>query len=485
MTDRAEQSARGPARGTLVASISICTLAVFSFLGVLTVEHATSNSILLAILLFCPILCVLFLLLFLEIRRRPYSLNLMHLIALLLFVGLAPMFQVALGRYPLEIRSQVVIGNVIWANVACLLWVLSYSASYRLTELRAARRKAGVSSLLTAPISTIGAALMFALALVALIWLWRIGLGGAATREVAQAALGRIGGPLQLVSGTFVRGFPYVALLAAIAVFRHQRNLLLVPPILVLALAAAYLDNPMAAPRYWTVAILLGILAPILLDRRRTGSALLILAIAGMVVMPALDLGRRLESVEEVLFEFRFIELPSPASYLAENGDLASYGILTLGFDWVDRYGHTWGRQLLGGVVLFWVPRSLWPDKPISTGAQIVGDLGFDFTVLSAPIMADAYLDFGLIGILGFAALVGAALARLDCAYAQKSDYPRVIDSFYPFLLGMMLFVTRGSLMSAFPYTVSFVGCAAPLALVAIFRSRLKGRTAVLDGPSQ
>lgn len=469
MTTAIDQPQSVPTRGTTTAMATIICIALFSFASLWDVRHATANSIVLAIVLFFPIMTGLMIFLFFEIRKRPYSIHLMHLISLLLFVGLSPMFQVVRGEFPLVMKSQIVVKNVILANLACLFWLLSYCSAYYLTERKASQESKIFDRILRAPVSLGGASLMLALVPVALGWLWVVGLGGTATRDAAEAALNRVEGPLQLVTQTFVRGFPFVALTTAIAVLRSQSNWILVLPLAALCLGVLYIDNPLAAPRYWTVAIALGCLAPLLLDRRKTGSALLLVSIAGLVIMPALDLGRRAWSVEDVLFEFRYFEFPSPSTYLAENGDLASYSIFTLALEWVSIHGLTWGRQLLGAVILFWVPRSVWADKPISTGSQIVGDFGFDFTVLSAAIMADAYLDFGWVGVVGLAALVGWAVARLDRVYWSRSGTARVIDSFYPYLLGMMLFITRGSLMSAFPYALSFIGCAVPLAILGAF----------------
>jgi len=469
MTTASDQQQSITTRGATSALATIIAIALFAFVSLWDVRHATANSIVLAIVLFFPIMAALMIFLFFEIRKRPYSIHLMHLISLLLFVGLSPMFQVVRGEFPLVMKSQIVVKNVVLANLACLFWLLSYCAAYYLTERRASHESRGLDRFLRAPVSIGGAGLMLALVPLALGWLWAVGLGGTATRDAAEAALNRVEGPLQLVTQTFVRGFPFVALTTSIAVLRKRFNWILLPPLAVLSLGTFYVDNPLAAPRYWTVAIALGLLAPLMLDKRKTGSALLLASIAGLVIMPALDLGRRAWSVEDVLFEFRYFEFPSPSTYLAENGDLASYSIFTLALEWVSIHGLTWGRQLLGAVILFWVPRSIWEDKPISTGSQIVGDFGFDFTVLSAPIMADAYLDFGWVGVVGFAAMVGWAVARLDRAYWNRSESARVIDSFYPYLLGMMLFITRGSLMSAFPYALSFIGCALPVAMLGVF----------------
>jgi hypothetical protein len=94
--------------------------------------------------------------------------------------------------------------------------------------------------------------------------------------------------------------------------------------------------------------------------------------------------------------------------------------------------------------------------------------LGFDFTVISAPILVEPLIDFGWLGVPLFAMLFGAILAYLDVAYYADRGGPkrlRVVDTFYPFLLGMVLFMTRGNFMSAIAYTMGMVLAAFPLVM--------------------
>ncbi|MDG1315031.1 MAG: hypothetical protein P8P29_05860, partial [Flavobacteriaceae bacterium] len=69
--------------------------------------------------------------------------------------------------------------------------------------------------------------------------------------------------------------------------------------------------------------------------------------------------------------------------------------------EYVKLYGLSWGFQLLG-VCLFFIPRSLWTTKPLSTG-ELIGNYLFDttprnFTNLSNPVVSEGFINFGLIG---------------------------------------------------------------------------------------
>ncbi len=118
----------------------------------------------------------------------------------------------------------------------------------------------------------------------------------------------------------------------------------------------------------------------------------------------------------------------------------------------------TWGRQLLG-VLLFWLPRSFWPDKPIGSGAFMAQQEGFFFDNVSCNFFAEGYINFGFWGLVLFILLLSFVSARLDktywqIIYSKKHSYFHVI---YMVLIGMLFFILRGDLMSSFAYTVGFL----------------------------
>lgn len=136
-------------------------------------------------------------------------------------------------------------------------------------------------------------------------------------------------------------------------------------------------------------------------------------------------------------------------------GDFDSYQNFTLV---VSENIITWGHQLLG-VFLFWVPRSIWPDKPIGSGAFMAEQQGFFFDNVSCNFFAEGYINFGFLGIVLFALLLSFISARLDkiywqIIYGKKHSYFHVI---YMVLIGMLFFILRGDLMSSFAYTVGFL----------------------------
>lgn len=120
---------------------------------------------------------------------------------------------------------------------------------------------------------------------------------------------------------------------------------------------------------------------------------------------------------------------------------------------YVDEYGFSYGYQLLGAL-LFFIPRSLWPNKPIGTGATVISGLNqFYFTNVSAPLIGEVYINFGLFGILIIGFILGMLIYRADNAYWNKTNKYSYIRLFYPFLMLMFFFIERGDLLSSGSYT--------------------------------
>ncbi|PLK22553.1 hypothetical protein C0V72_14285 [Porphyrobacter sp. TH134] len=107
----------------------------------------------------------------------------------------------------------------------------------------------------------------------------------------------------------------------------------------------------------------------------------------------------------------------------------------------------SWGEQLLAAL-FFWVPRSIWDDKPVGTGASIGTALDFEFTNLSAPLWIEGYANFGWIGVIVFLFLLGKVSRPIDGAdRIDALDFRTFLKVFLP---GTMFILMRGDLITAF-----------------------------------
>jgi hypothetical protein len=152
-------------------------------------------------------------------------------------------------------------------------------------------------------------------------------------------------------------------------------------------------------------------------------------------------------------------------------GDYDSFAQLTNGYLVAAREGIIPGRQLMG-VLLFWVPRTWWVDKPLDTGPFIAHERGYSFTNLSAPLWIELFLNGGwVLLVVGMFAL-GFALHRWDTKLNIQCvvhGLPNVMGCILPFYLMILL---RGSLLQA----ASFLFCIVVFPAFVKQRKNLKTR---------
>ncbi|WP_183085019.1 hypothetical protein [Mycetocola manganoxydans] len=122
-------------------------------------------------------------------------------------------------------------------------------------------------------------------------------------------------------------------------------------------------------------------------------------------------------------------------------------------------------RQILGSA-LFWVPRSLWADKPTDTGILLAQYRGYSFDNLSAPLWAELLVNGGLIALIVGFALVGIGLrfmdTRLLLSFASGGLWS-IVGAIFPVYMTILM---RGSLLQATGAMAVAVAC------VLVIRSR-------------
>lgn len=114
------------------------------------------------------------------------------------------------------------------------------------------------------------------------------------------------------------------------------------------------------------------------------------------------------------------------------------------------------GNQIFG-VFLFYIPRSLWPNKPIGSGAFFANLSEYDFSNISMSYFGEGYINAGYLGMFVFTLLIALFNAKFDYYFWESNRLNEKYILFYPFLLGMEFFILRGDLMSSFAYTIGLL----------------------------
>jgi hypothetical protein len=127
------------------------------------------------------------------------------------------------------------------------------------------------------------------------------------------------------------------------------------------------------------------------------------------------------------------------------SGDYDAFAQIINTVEYVHRTGAFLSDQFLGPV-LFWLPRQIWPDKPVDTGILLADFKGYSFTNLSAPLWTEALVSFSPIGLILVFLLLGRTFARLDNVFEKNRQI--IYASFFPGAL-YSLIILRGSLLQA------------------------------------
>ncbi|MBR0526659.1 MAG: hypothetical protein IJJ98_08210 [Prevotella sp.] len=207
-------------------------------------------------------------------------------------------------------------------------------------------------------------------------------------------------------------------------------------------------DFPTGLPRFSVAAMYLPVIlwnVPIL---RKKNMFVLVMIFGILVIFPFLNNFRRYSIGDTLSFGFDF------SQFSQLHFDSFSEFMRVLSADIV-----TNGRQLLGAL-LFWIPRSVWPEKPIGSGAFVAREAELDFGNISMPYIGEGYINFGLLGVIAFVILIAYMSERVDSWYWTSvfNNKDRIIDNIgYFIVIALFLFILRGDLLSGTAYTCGFL----------------------------
>lgn len=245
---------------------------------------------------------------------------------------------------------------------------------------------------------------------------------------------------LSLIINNFIRPMPAIVLFTY-KFFNPNKTFSLYEFLLISIVLVC--DFPLGMPRFLAASLYIPLALIYIKVLRVKYNFAFVFCLGFLVVFPFLD-------------QFRYAsEITSNVSIgvdtsMFSGGNFDTYqNTLTV----IDKEIVTNGNQLMG-VVLFFVPRSIWPNKPIGSGAFIAEKLYFEFSNISMSLVGEGYLNFGFLGVFLFMFLLAMLVKRFDFvfwSYKNSVDYKLII---YMYLQGLLFFILRGDLLSSFAYTV-------------------------------
>lgn len=225
-----------------------------------------------------------------------------------------------------------------------------------------------------------------------------------------------------------------------LAAFEGRPKPLFMPLVSLVALVICV--NPVNSPRYVFGTVFLALIGAFgAYGTVRRFRVITLAAVFGMVYLfPIADLFRR-------SLEPGGTKSQNPLQSML-SGDFDSFSQITNTIDYVAANGISWGRQMLG-VMFFWIPRSMWPDKPLDTGTIVAQWKMYGFSNLSSPLWAEFFVNGGWVLVVAGMFAFGVLICRLDRANERvlaTTGWPSVTACILPFY---MLIVLRGSLLQS------------------------------------
>lgn len=246
---------------------------------------------------------------------------------------------------------------------------------------------------------------------------------------------------------------PLLVAFIALVQLNRERRLSNSPPLFLLAsvvfAATLYSVNPFSSPRYYFGTVILSLAAALGAygtARRIRISSLAFLA--GLVFLfPIADIFRRTSGGAASI---SFDPLRSLTS-----GDFDGLVQTMNTIRYYELAGPPLGEQALA-VLLFWVPRGLWPGKPDGTAIVVTEFAGYAHLNMSIPLWAEFFVNGGWVAAVLGMVVFGWLIRRFDDSIIRARQMGESLSPFALILPFYLVILLRGSLLQAMVYLAIF-----------------------------
>lgn len=255
---------------------------------------------------------------------------------------------------------------------------------------------------------------------------------------------------------TIIRGLAFWSTMICIKNYKNNRSWNNIG-YLILAFMVLFINvPPLGVARYLVASVYGGILLYAFNWVKKKNIIMYVLSVGLLLAFPLLNAFRGIYT-ETISMDFIIKSMGSISDNFA-TADYDAYSMLIYTIRYVNRFSITYGKQLIG-VLLFFIPSSIWKNKPGGSGALMIDNLASEYNPnVSCPILAEGYINFGIVGVILFSFVLGCIVRRLDCTYWKKwnTAHDTIGAMGYCFLLFFILFLCRGDLLSSLSYLIGY-----------------------------
>jgi hypothetical protein len=216
-------------------------------------------------------------------------------------------------------------------------------------------------------------------------------------------------------------------------------------------------SNPLNAPRLWSGSVLL---TSLFLSLTWKGSRSFLtwssVACVSLLLLfsgtdPRRIFGQQLLRGENITVSNTVKEVVVAIQNIPADLNFDAFQMISYTRDYTTKFGFSWGNQILLPA-FFWVPRALWPGKPIGTPDIVAADADFLSINVSSPLWAEGYINFGVAGTVLFLFILGYCSRLCDDSLVKTYTRPATVTIITCFFAANTFILLRGDLTSGTMY---------------------------------
>lgn len=385
--------------------------------------------------------------------KLGYSLKEILFLFLFIFMFFSPLIQYIENSFPWGNENLLKCENIVYSNFLIMAFMLIYIVTYKFSY----NKDGNLKKTRVMEIKNIKLVLdiFFMASILASVYIIsKTGLSNLFARSTNLLQIESTSFSL-IVTNTF-RAIP-VIYIAMNLLFKEKNNFIYKKANFILALILMILINfPTATARFWMASVYIGLLIIIKKSFNNKYLIKMLIFIGILFIFPFINVFRN-NTILDIIN--KGIDVKNITDGFLK-GDFDSYSMLTRSIIYTNNNGITMGYQLIGNL-LFFIPRTMWAGKPIGSGATIAEGLGWNFTNVSCPYIGEGYINFGVIGVMLFAIILGRVTKFGDKTYEylkdSKNKHISFIEVVYPFSIGFLFFILRGDLLSSISFYIGFM----------------------------
>ena len=418
-----------------VISIFICIFALLFYS--VTLFEKVSFTVLLSFYLNLVVHSVLIIR---SLENNSFSFEFIHSFFMIYMLTFAPLMQYSTTGSFLSYQTDD--SNIVLINIAILTWTLAFQLGRKSKKILFDNVNTSTHYWFNIPKSAeyIATMLMIVLAII------RIRLSGLSIFRNSSAQTLFSGNGLSVL--LFAIRISVVIIAVSISIYRYKYSSKISITLIINLALCFVIAFPTSIPRFLAATIYGGIILMIF-DKLKINKIYPIALLIGFIVVFPLLNNFRYESNDINLIYF-FKKVIGNFENEYNTGNYDGYMMFFRTIDYVNNNNITYGYSLLGNI-LFFIPRSLWPTKPVGSGSMITGYLNFSFTNYSEALIAESYLNFGVIGIILYAFLIGRITKKIDAIYWNDPSN-LFFQLTYTFYIHIFMMLLRGDFMTGFLY---------------------------------